>query len=694
MTCVVVATDGSRTAEDAVAWGARIVKWEGGRLVLVQVVPPTEYDLPAPGAAVATPAEVAAEALGRHARELVGSAGSARVTVASEPATAIVQVAEDERADVLVVGNAGMGGRKEFLLGNVPNRVSHLARCTVVIVNTQGALVTESRGRAPRAGGVDDAGPEDEFLVGRAATIARVLAKYGVADALTGSHRRGDDSDALGSADVAVRLRLAFEELGPTFCKLGQVLSTRPDLLPPEVVAELATLLDHVPALSEADVVQVMEQELGVPWEDVFESIDPEPLAAGTIAQVHRARLATGERVVAKIQRPGARVDILRDIALLGRIADRVATRPGIARVLDTRAMVEHLSSSLTKELDFRQEAANIERLRTILAPYPHLEVPVVRPELSTGRLLVMEEIVGGPLSDAPEGQARKEAARELVESYYRQVLTYGFFHADPHPGNLMWSDDRIYFLDCGMVGEVDPNLRERVMLLLLAFWQEDEAFLADVALSFSDAPRRPVFDVVSFRSDMGALIARYRHRPMNEIQLGPMMQEMTQVAFRHEVPLPATLVLLTKALAQVQLAAAELDPDLDPFAVAGSFLAQTTLHRLHEGLEPQRMLYETQKLGSRVARIVEALERVIGAREGPKLQMQVRGVERLEETLRRTGRLVALALGAAAAIVATAVTAVSSQVSVRVPQAFGAASAVLVLLLVVSSVRPWTGRR
>jgi predicted unusual protein kinase regulating ubiquinone biosynthesis (AarF/ABC1/UbiB family)/nucleotide-binding universal stress UspA family protein len=692
VTCVVVATDGSGTAEDAVAWGARMVEREGGRLVLVQVVPPAEPDAPAPGAADATPAEAAAEALGRHARELVGSAGSARVAVASEPARAIVDVAEDEHADVLVVGNAGMGGRKEFLLGNVPNRVSHLARCTVVIVNTAGPSVTESRRRVPRADEVDDAGAVDELLVGRAATIARVLAKYGVADALSGTHRRGDDGAGLGSAERAARLRLAFEELGPTFCKLGQVLSTRPDLLPPEFAAELATLLDHVPPLTEAEVVEVMEQELGVPWEDVFESIEPEPLAAGTIAQVHRARLATGERVVAKIQRPRAGIEIMRDIALLERIADRAATRPSIARVLDTRAIIDHLSSSLTRELDFRQEAANIERLRTILDPYPHLEVPVVRPELSTGRLLVMEEVIGGPLSDAPEGPARKEVARELVESYYRQVLTYGFFHADPHPGNLMWCDGRIYFLDCGMVGEVDPYLREQVMLLLLAFWQEDEAFLADVALSLSDAPRRPAFDVVSFRSDMGALVTRYRHRPMHEIQLGPMLQEMTQIAVRHEVPLPATLVLMAKALAQVQLAAAELDPDLDPFAVAGSFVAHTTLHRLQAGLEPQRILYETQKLGSRITRIVEALERVIGAREGPRLQLQVRGVERLEETLRRTGRLVALALGAAAAIVATTVTAVSPEVSARVPQVFGLASAVLLLLLLVSTVRSWTG--
>jgi predicted unusual protein kinase regulating ubiquinone biosynthesis (AarF/ABC1/UbiB family) len=189
----------------------------------------------------------------------------------------------------------------------------------------------------------------------------------------------------------------------------------------------------------------------------------------------------------------------------------------------------------------------------------------------------------------------------------------------------------------------------------------------------------------------MGALVGKYRHLPMHEIQLGPMLQEMTQVALRHEVPLPATLVLMTKALAQVQLAAAELDPDLDPLAVAGSFVAHTTLHRLHEGLEPQRVLYETQKLRARVTRIVEALERVIGAREGPKLQLQVRGVERLEATIRRTGRLLALALGAAAAMVATAVTAASSQVAVRLPQVFGAVSAVLVLLLVVDAARSRT---
>ena len=313
---------------------------------------------------------------------------------------------------------------------------------------------------------------------------------------------------------------------------------------------------------------------------------------------------------------------------------------------------------------------------------------------ISIVSVLVMEEIPGGPIADAPEGMARKEAARQLIESYYRQVLTEGFFHADPHPGNLMWCNGKVYFLDFGMVGEVTPKLREDVMLLLLAFWQEDDAFLSDIALSLSDSEPQPPFDLPAFRREMRELVARYRHLPMREIRLGPILQEMTATALRHGVPLPAALVLTAKALAQVQLATAELDPDLDPFAVGGSFIAHTMLRRLHEGLEPQRMLYETQKLRVRLARIVEALERVIGARDGPKLQLQVRGVDSLETSVRRASRLMSLALAAAAAVVATALTAASTNVPSWLPRTFGAASVLLVLLLVIDAVRPRHGPR
>jgi ubiquinone biosynthesis protein len=311
-------------------------------------------------------------------------------------------------------------------------------------------------------------------LLGRATRVASVFAKYGFRET------RGS-GDAL---DVrARRFRDALEELGPTYAKLGQILSTRPDLLPPEFISELSTLQDDVAPLTEAEVVGVMEQELGVPWEDVFESIDPQPLAAGTIGQVHSATLEGGERVVVKVQRPGARDEIMRDLGLLRMFAEKTENREPLRRIVDLPAVVEHLASSLQRELDFEQEATNIDRMREVLESFSRLDAPRVHHRFTTTRLLVLELIPGGPVREAPSGPERKEAAAQLLESFYRQILTDGFFHADPHPGNMLWSDGTIYFLDLGMVGEVTPDLRERVLLLLLAFWQEDVPFLAEILL-------------------------------------------------------------------------------------------------------------------------------------------------------------------------------------------------------------------
>jgi ubiquinone biosynthesis protein len=191
-------------------------------------------------------------------------------------------------------------------------------------------------------------------------------------------------------AERARRFRSALEELGPTFAKLGHILSTRPDLLPAAVVAELADLQDHVAPLTEAEVVAVMEAELKVPWGDVFASIEPDPLASGTIAQVHRATLVGGERVVVKVQRPTAETEIRQDLGLLRRFAAKAAGRPSFQQVVDVPAVIDHLSSSLVRELDFRHEAANIERMREVLAPFSRLSVPEVIADLSAGRLLVL----------------------------------------------------------------------------------------------------------------------------------------------------------------------------------------------------------------------------------------------------------------------------------------------------------------
>ena len=509
-----------------------------------------------------------------------------------------------------------------------------------------------------------------------------MLAKHGLKDALG---RVRDEPTDLARAR---RLRDALEELGPTFAKLGQILSTRPDLLPPEVIEELSTLQEKVTPLTEAEVVAVMEGELRVPWEDVFEQIDATPLAAGTIGQVHRATLEGGDRVVVKVQRPNAATDIYRDLGLLELFAAKTADRPAFRRLVDIPAVVEHLSTSLKRELDFRMEAENIDRMRVVLERYSRLGVPAVYHELSSARLLVMQEIEGVPVREAPQGSVRQEAARQLLESYYEQILGVGFFHADPHPGNMKWWNEKIYFLDFGMVGEVDPVTREYLLLLLLAFWREDVPFLTDVLLMLSGDDQRADLDVGRIEAELGELMGMFRHSSLKEIQLGPVLQGITETAARNDMRLPASLALTGKALAQMQLTAAELDPTLDPFAIAGNYLFRSLAGRFRDRADPRRLVYEAQKAKMRLTRLAEAIERMAGTRPGQRFQVQFTGTEKLETTIRNAARRVSVGIVAGTLIIAMGVTADSQVIGTWLPIGLGVAGAILGVGLIVDILR------
>ncbi len=465
------------------------------------------------------------------------------------------------------------------------------------------------------------------------------------------------------------------------------MLSTRPDLLPAEYIEELAMLQSHVPPMSESEVVRVAEQELRVPWEDVFESIDPKPLAAGTIAQVHRATLETGDRVVVKVQRPTAREEIEQDLALLEIFAQKVGKRPALNQVVDMEAVFKHLSTSLQRELDFRQEIENIGRMQIVLADYDRLAVPSVHQELSTARLLVMEEIQGAQIAQAPDGPERVEAARQLLESFYKQIIVDGFFHADPHPGNLMWWKNRIYLLDFGMVGAVDAKVREHLLLLLMALWKEDTVFLSDITLMMAGSLDRSDLNVPQFQSEIGEMTAKYRKAALADMQIGPLLQEMSAIGFRHGVPLPASLTLASKALAQVQLATAQLDPKLDPYDLAGKFLMRLMIKRMGAALDPKALVYQSQKLKVRAERVIEAIEHLIGARPGQKLVVNFKASS-LEDMVRRTGRRLALGLTAASSILASGLTATSATVADWVSVSFGIVAGLLIVGLALDLMR------
>lgn len=678
-----VGTDRSETAEQAVQWAAAFAERYEAELFVIQVIQPQNPASTKLGAVERTQAASANKELASHVQQLAGKRGHALVTLDSNPAMAIIRAAEQEAIDVLVVGNVGMAGRKEFLLGNVPNRISHNARCTVIIVNTQ--LQRDfSTDIMQTAVTNTELPPIEPRLAARGGHIAAVMAKHG----LKGLFGRADEQSATDRRrQQAKQLRAALEELGPTFSKLGQILSTRPDLLPTEYIEELAMLQDNVPSLAEQEVVSIAERELGVPWEDVFESVDPTPLAAGTIGQVHRASLSNGDRVVIKVQRPTAREEIEQDLALLEIFAEKSKERPALQKVIDMDAVFKQLSSSLRRELDFTQEATNIERMREIFQDFDRLDVPGIYRDFSTSRLLVMEEIQGVAIMEAPKGSARTQAARQLLESYYKQIMMEGFFHADPHPGNLMWWKERVYFLDFGMVGNLDAELREHLMLLLMSFWQEDAEFLTDITLLLSSNADQPDLDMSKYQAEISEFMSRYRTASLAEMQIGPILQEMSEISLRHGIPLPASLALTGKALAQVQLATVQLDPTLDPFEVAGKFLTRSLLHSMKSKLNLKTILYQSQKLKVRVSRTIDRLEQLTGARPGQKLVVNFRA-NSLESTVRRVGRQMILGLIATASVFATGYTVVSTTVAGWVPITFGVLATLCIVGLIFNLLR------
>jgi predicted unusual protein kinase regulating ubiquinone biosynthesis (AarF/ABC1/UbiB family) len=250
-----------------------------------------------------------------------------------------------------------------------------------------------------------------------------------------------------------------------------------------------------------------------------------------------------------------------------------------------------------------------------------------------------------------------------------------------------MWWKNHIYMLDFGMVGAVDANVREHLLLLLMALWKEDVVFLSDVTLMMTGSLDRNDLDVPRFQSEIGEVMAKYRKAALAEMQIGPLLQEMSAIGFRHGVPLPASLTLAAKALAQVQLATANLDPTLDPYDVAGKFLTRVMIKRMGAALDPKALLYQSQKLKVRAERVIEAIEHLIGARPGQKLVVNFQA-NSLEEMVRLTGRRLTLGLTAAASILASGFTATSATVAGWIPTTFGIAAGLLTVGLALDLIR------
>jgi ubiquinone biosynthesis protein len=369
---------------------------------------------------------------------------------------------------------------------------------------------------------------------------------------------------------------MALEELGPTFVKLGQVLSTRPDLLPPAYIAELARLQDTVPPAPWEPVRAQLEAELGAPVEEVFATLDPEPIAAASLAQVHAATLPDGAEVVVKVQRPDIEATINVDLDILADVARLLQTRTPLGELYDLPGIVEEFAATLRAELDFYREGHNADRFRANFADEPYLYIPKVYWEYTTRRVLVMERIRGIKIDDIAAldaaGYDRYRIGLHAARMVIKEVLEDGFFHADPHPGNFfVMPGEVIGAMDFGMVGYLSRRTRTDLVRLYIAAVQLDEEAVVDQLVRMGVVGG--AVDRMGLQHDIGRLLRKYAGLPLKAIRARDMVEEAMPIAFRHHLRLPSELWLLGKTLAMMEGVGLKLVPDFDMFAVSRPYV-------------------------------------------------------------------------------------------------------------------------
>lgn len=434
-------------------------------------------------------------------------------------------------------------------------------------------------------------------LLRRYAQIARVLVRHGGGDLVRTSGLEAaldEPVDADGGAEQARALADDLESLGPTFVKLGQLLATRADLLPPAHVEALARLQDDVEPVGFEDVRTVVEDELGARISNLFNEFDEHPLASASLAQVHRARLRDGREVAVKVQRPGIRDVIARDLEVLHGVAGFLDDHAEIGERYHLDEVVGEFERSLVRELDYRREAVSLQELADNLAGFDRLVVPAAVTDLTTTRVLTMEYLPGRKLTEL-SGLTRVDLdgdalVDELFRAYLKQMLADGFVHADPHPGNVLLTEDhRLALLDVGMVVRLERATRERLLRLLLAVADGDVAEATDIALAMG----RPTehLDEDAFRRDVAALIGDYHDLPPEDTQVGRILTEVTRISGRDGVRPPTELTLLARTLLALDQVARELAPDFDVDAAIRRHASRVLTGTMIEELTPSLML-------------------------------------------------------------------------------------------------------
>lgn len=371
------------------------------------------------------------------------------------------------------------------------------------------------------------------------------------------------------------RIRLVLQDLGPTFVKLGQLASTRSDLLPEPIILELIKLQDQVPPFSSESAKGIIEQELDDAIEDIFSWFEESPIAAASIGQVHLGKLKTGEDVAVKVQRPGALQMVVRDLEILRDLTALAEKRWVWVKQYQIARLVEEFASSMRAELDYTQEGRNAEKIALQFQNDETVCIPRIFWQYTSSRVMTMEYVRGISLSHQEElvakGYDLKETAEKLVESMLHQIFIEGFFHADPHPGNLLVrKDGSLAYLDFGMVGRLSEEMKDHLSSLIIALMRKNTDSMVRAVLRLGMMPEDG--DIRELRRDLDSLREQYYNIPFSEISMGTALNDLFSVAQRHKVMIPPDLTLLGKALLTMEGVIEKLDPTLSIIDMAEPF--------------------------------------------------------------------------------------------------------------------------
>jgi len=500
----------------------------------------------------------------------------------------------------------------------------------------------------------------------RYAGIARLFYKYGSRDLVT---RAGLD-DALrdpgvepampGTHDAAADLAADLERLGPAYVKLGQLLSTRADLLPTPYLTALSRLQDRVDSFSFLDVEQIVQDELGVRLSKAFKWFDQTPLAAASLGQVHRAVLRDGRDVAVKVQRPGAREQVAGDLSVFADVAEFLDRHALVGGQVSLAGVVEEFRRTILEELDYRREAQNLDTLRANLASFPHLLVPAPIADYSSSRVLTMEYVTGQKITAVNPvvfvDAGGPALADELFRAYLQQIIVDGFFHADPHPGNVFLTDDgRLALIDLGMVNRLSATRQDQLLKLLLTLAEGRGEAVADVVIQMG-RPRED-FDRAALTRDIVDLVARYLGASMKDLHVGAVMLSISRVAATGRLELPAEMTLLGKTLLNLDEIARTLAPNFDVQGTLRRHVADLMRDRVWRSFSSAGMMRSVldfrqllEALPARINRVVDLV-----SANNLKLKLEIIDQQGLIDGFQKIANRIALGLLLASLIVGAA---------------------------------------